>query len=126
MSWAAQITVAALIAVLILWVEHWFPWRLMLKQDLPVIARYVLGCLGFLLPVSALYAGWFGEQPSNPAGYLIALWAVVLASGVAVVSSYGVDWLLHRLAVIVEQRELIQHYQEQIDESWRAGQIDEE
>src|SRR5689334_5648918 len=95
-----QIFITALIAALLQWVLHWFPWRMLLRRDLPRLLAYILGMLGIILPVSGLF---IYQQAWNS---LIALWAVVIASGVATVKAYGLDWLLNRITLSYESQEL--------------------
>jgi len=96
-----EIWLAALIAGLIQLIEHWFPWRMFLGRDLPRLAAYILGVLGFLVPLTwlfVIYQEWVG---------LIAIWAVVVASGAAVAWAYGVDWVMDRVRRSYEHEEMI-------------------
>lgn len=123
MNWQTNVGITALITALVLLVEHYFPWRLVLKRDLPRQAAYVLGVLAILLPFSCLLLLWIREW-SAPFGYplpagvlldpgealrrvLVALWAVVLASGVSTLGAYLLDWLLERIALAGELAELL-------------------
>jgi phosphate/sulfate permease len=94
------IFLAALVAALIQMTLHWFPWRMVLGKDLPRISAYVLGVLGFALPLSVLLWHWQSWLE------LLAVWAVVAASGVAVASAYGTDWMLDRVRRSYEHEEL--------------------
>lgn len=101
-----EVSIAAVVAALIQCVSHWFPWRLVLHRELPRIAAYVLGMLGILLPVSGLYWHW----DVNAVGlarhaYLAGLWVCVVASGLAVVIAYGIDWLVDVRARLRESNE---------------------
>lgn len=100
------VALAALISALIQLVSHWFPWRMVLKQDLPRIPSYVIGVLGFLLPVSGLY--WHWEQSAVVAAgqYLAGLWACVASSGLAVVVAYAIDYVTNRVRMASELQEL--------------------
>lgn len=103
----SEILLTALVTWLALLVEHWFPWRLLLRRDLPRIAAYTMGVLALILPLSVLYWRWSLAGLADQRGYLIALWAVTLAGGAAVAGAYVVDWLLGRLALAIELQELL-------------------
>ena len=96
-----MIALACLIAALLLFVEHWFPWRLVIGHELPRPAAYVLGVLALMLPFSGLLVHWGAWQA------LIALWAVVASGGAAVLGAYALDWLLHLRIKAREQQELL-------------------
>lgn len=108
MGWNEQVYLTALLAGLILLIQHYFPWLLLLGKDLPNIARYVLGVLGFVVPLSLLYSGAFGSPSTDHLDYMIALWVVVLASGAAVVGAYALDWLMRRITMAGELEELLE------------------
>jgi hypothetical protein len=114
MTWEKQILLAALIAWLILWVEHWFPWQAAIKRELPHLARYVLGVLGMLVPLSLLFSGAFGYTPvrfpTPGLAYLQALWIVAGVSGAAVVCAYVIDWLIGRVAISGDLQEILELY----------------
>lgn len=92
---------ACLIAALLLFVEHWFPWHLVIGRELPRPAAYVLGVLALMLPFSGLLVYWRSWQA------LIAVWAVVASGGAAVLGAYALDWLLHLRVKAREQEELL-------------------
>ena len=92
---------AAVIAALVQLIEHWFPWRMLIGRDLPRVAAYALGVLGFMAPLSVLFV----EQQAWTE--LLAVWAVVAASGMAVASAHVVDWALDRIRRSYEHEELI-------------------
>ncbi len=99
----SPILITALICALVQLVLHWFPWRMLLGSDLHRVAAYMLGVLGFALPLTALYwhvgmDGWM---------HIVALWACVLSSGLAVLSGYGLDWVVSRVRSSYEHEELI-------------------
>jgi hypothetical protein len=96
-----EILLACVVTMLLLLVEHWFPWRLMLRRDLPRLAAYVLGVLALAGPLTALFVRWKAWMP------LAGLWSVIVSGGLAVMVAYGVDWLLGRLALAVELGELM-------------------
>lgn len=98
----ALIFVTALICGLIQMVQHWFPWRMALGGELHRVLAYVLGVLGIVLPLTVLY--WNLEQTRGL--HVLALWACVTASGMAVMGAYGLDWLLNRVRKSYEHEEL--------------------
>lgn len=99
-----DILVTALISALIQLVEHWFPWRMVLRSGLPRLPSYILGVLGFLLPISALYWHWGASLMRW--SHLLALWACVSASGLAAGLAYGIDHLADRVRRSYEHEEL--------------------
>jgi len=96
---ARNIVIACIITVLALLTEHWFPWRLLLRRDLHRVAAYVLGVLALALPLTALF--WSERR------YVVALWAVIVSGGSAVMLAHFVDWLLTRIRRAEELKELI-------------------
>jgi len=114
--WVAETLITALVAVLLLLVEHWLPWRMIFKRELPRILAYVLGVLALALPFSALLAYW-GEFHA-----LAAFWAVVAAGGLAVMTAYFADWTLGRIVLANELAELM----EQAGECKKPRQIEQE
>ena len=96
-----EILLTALIAVLLELVMHWFPWRMILRRDLTRPAAYVLGVFGIAGPVSVLWALW------GMINVVISLWAVIVATGLAVVGAYDIDALLNRLMRGSEAEELL-------------------
>lgn len=103
-----MIGLACLTTALVLWVEHWFPWELVTGRQLPRPAAYVLGVLGLLVPLSGLYLYWWLEPSSLPLAHLIALWAVAVSGGGAVLGAYALDGVLRMRAKVREQDELIE------------------
>lgn len=112
-----QIVLTCLFSVLIMWVEHWFPWRIILRDDLPRLAAYVIGMCGVIIPLSYLYWRWIDFPPSAESNHLIALWADVIASGLAVGLAYGFDWVVSRVALSFDLAELEAFHGRQIDDS---------
>ena len=93
-----MIAIAALIAVLLLGVEHYWPWRPMLGRSLGNLECYVAGVLALVLPMSGLLAIW-GRWVE-----LAALWAIVAAGGLAVIGMYALDsWLTWRARAHVSE-----------------------
>lgn len=113
MNFQSQTLLASALAWLILWIEHWFPWRMLLRRDLHPVARYVLGVLGFTAPLSLLFAGAFGETPGDGFSYLLALWLVIVASGFSVVLAYVIDG---GLTWLIQLREAKENYLSQLPE----------
>jgi uncharacterized membrane protein len=101
-----EVSLAAVVAALIQCVSHWFPWRGALQRELPRIPAYILGMLGILLPVSVLYWHWDVNAVGLPQhAYLVGLWVCVVASGLAVLIVYWIDWLVDVLARLRESNE---------------------
>ena len=101
MAMGPEIWVAALVAALILAVQHYFPWRMALGRDLRRTESYVMGTAGLMAPVLALLAMW---------GAWVALAAVVAvcaAGGLAVLGCQALDGALEarRRAIEAEERE---------------------
>ena len=91
MSW--DIAIAVVVAALAMLSLHWLPWRMLLGRDLPRPAAYILGTLGMAMPLTGLFAAWGAWWA------MLALWAVVAGSGLAVLGAYLFDaWLHHRQA----------------------------
>jgi hypothetical protein len=84
-----NIFTASLIAALIELVLHWFPWRMAIGRDLPRPVAYVLGVLGFALPLTCLWWMWWV--------LVIELWIVIAAAGIAVMVAYALDKLIHTM-----------------------------
>jgi hypothetical protein len=99
--WIIEIGLAALLAALILLVEHWFPWQMLLGRRLHRLEAYVLGVLAMVLPLTGLFCVW-GEMWAA-----IGLWVVIGAGGLAVMAAYAVDGALlaRRRAIEAEERE---------------------
>lgn len=93
------IYLVSLIVFLIQLILHYFPWPMLLqgKQPHPVV-NYVAGVLGFIVPLTALYWHWQRVWYWVRDVHLIALWAVVIASGLAVGGAYLLDAILVRIA----------------------------
>lgn len=86
------IAVAALISFLMVVVEHYLPWRAILKQELPRIPSYIMGVLAILIPLTMLFfvfAFW------SSAEVLIAFWVVTGSAGAGTILSYNLDSLIH-------------------------------
>lgn len=103
-----DLIVICIIVWLALWSEHWFPWELALRRKLPRLAAYVVGVLAMIIPLSGLYWHWLTHPCTYPYCYLVALWSVVIVGGLAVISAWGVDWVLMRLARLPEIEEILE------------------
>lgn len=87
MQWK-EIGLAALVCVLLLWVEHWGPWQRMLKKTFHPTTNYILGVLAIIAPLGGLFLYW-GEVMD-----LAAMAAVTCAGGLAVIGAYALDaWM---------------------------------
>lgn len=91
------IFLAALIAALLLVIEHYVPWfRAINHGKLHPIANYVLGCLALFVPYSALLVVWDHLGIFTPWVAVIALWIISISGGVAVVACYAADRYIER------------------------------
>lgn len=113
----APILIAVLLTVLILIVEHYFPWRSLIGRDLRPVECYIAGILAIHLPLSTLLATW---QLWNA---LIALWALTIGGGVTVGSCYALDHYLElRARSAIAEREaasMREEYHGALDENQR-------
>lgn len=108
-----DIVFTSLFAVCVMLIEHWFPWQMVLRRKLPRLAAYVMGLLGIIGPLTILYWRWGSEPPVSQWFYLLALWAVVLSSGVAVALAYLFDWVTGRVALSFELGEIVSVHAEE-------------
>ena len=83
------IGIAVIVSSLAQLALHWLPWQLLLGRDLPRPAAYMLGTSGIALPLTGLFWAWGFPGP------ILALWAVVVGSGLAVLAGYLLDAWLH-------------------------------
>ena len=87
-----SILAAALLAMAILWGEHYTPWT----PRLDVRLNYVLGTLAMLVPYSLLLTLW-AVLPSEMTTVevmvwaLVALWVIVACSGLVVHAMHEAD-----------------------------------
>lgn len=96
----ASILIASLLTVLILIVEHYFPWRMLIGRDLRPVECYIAGILAIHLPLSTLLVIWQLWTA------LIALWALTIGGGVAVIACYILDHYLElRARSAIAERE---------------------
>ena len=103
---AANIGLACLIAALLLLIEHWLPWRVILGGDLKRIPAYVIGVLALALPLSGLYWHWSTHPPEWAYAHLAALWAVIVSGGCAVILAYLFDGLVLKMAQLRDLQEI--------------------
>jgi|SRR3990172_7911708 len=95
-----QILIAALISVLLLIVEHYWPWQSMIKQPLGKIVAYILGVLAIELPLTGLFITW----KVWPA--LWAMWIVTFIGGAVVAAINNLDtYLENRTRMEISERE---------------------
>jgi len=100
MKIVGPILLTALISMLLLIVEHYWPWKLIHGREMGPITRYVLGVLAIEIPLSALLIIW-ADWPA-----LAALWIVTIAGGVAVAGAYFQDrYHTARMKADVSERE---------------------
>jgi len=107
---AGAIALTALVTVLLLLVEHWLPWQMFLRRELPRLAAYILGSLAIAVPLSVLFAceaSWYE---------LAALWIVIVAGGLAVMLAYLVDWIF-RMARLADDLAEVQQYREGVEDA---------
>lgn len=103
-----QIALAALVAALILLVEHWFPWQLAIRRKLPNLIAYVLGLSGLLAPLTVLFNYWIYDPPEFTYAHIVALWVISSAGGLAVSLAHLIDWMLKQYAALRELKELLE------------------
>lgn len=86
--------------------QHYFPWGLVFRGELPKVPAYVMGTLGWVLPLTVLFWGWDANLVNVPRWlHLVAVWACVVSSGLAVVLVRGLDWVLDRVTRSFEHEE---------------------
>jgi hypothetical protein len=101
-----QIALAALVGAMAQGLEHYFPWGMLFRKELPRLLAYILGTLGYVVPLTVLFVHWERTLWIPPHwSHLVALWACVAASGVTVLLVRGLDWLLDRLTRSYEHEE---------------------
>jgi hypothetical protein len=79
------LTVSIAITVLLLWVEHWFPYPIKAHP----IANYSLGVSAILVGIT-IYC-----IIQNMVVSIVIVWTFSLAGGVAVGLAYLIDWALN-------------------------------
>lgn len=79
---------------------HYFRWRETLQgRDLPRPIAYALGVAGMMVP----FTFWLLENSLVDAARV--LWLVIVAAGLAVVLSYGIDWVVELIWNVREARQ---------------------
>ena len=91
--------VVVLFTCILLALLHYLPWRGLLRRDLPVLARYVIGVLALAIPLSVL---WVVRSDWPNLGLL---WAVVICGGLTVMLLHVLDGYIqaHGRADIAEE-----------------------
>jgi hypothetical protein len=77
--------IAILFTCTLLALAHYFPWRGLLKKELPLLVRYIMGVLALLVPVTVLWVCQRNYQS------LLILWAVVICGGSTVFALHLLD-----------------------------------
>jgi hypothetical protein len=86
--------------MLVLVVEHYFPWQGVFRRKLHPIVNYVLGVLGIAAPLTVLFWMWGLEKA------ILALWVMICAGGLAVMGCYALDgWINARVRAEAAERE---------------------
>lgn len=86
--------------------QHYFPWGLIFRAELPKVPAYIMGTLGWVIPLTVLFWAWDANLVDIPRWmHLAAVWACVSASGMAVVLVRGLDWIMDRVTRSFEQEE---------------------
>lgn len=94
MGTIGEIIVTAVIAILLLLVEHYWPWKAILRKPLGILPRYVSGVLALQIPLSLLFLYW------GAVDVIYAMWVVTVSGGAAVYAT-------HRLDRWIETRDLL-------------------
>jgi hypothetical protein len=90
-----ELIVAMLAAALLLLGEHYW-----IRCPLSLPARYVLGVLALILPLSGLFVAWAAWK------MLVALWTVTASGGMTVLISYAIDHWHQTMALLaIAERE---------------------
>jgi len=112
----SDLLIAVLICWLALWVEHWFPWQLLLRRPLPRLAAYILGVLAIAGPLTGLYWRWMVEPAPWPWAHLVGLWAVIVGSGLATMLAWGIDALVIHVVATRERMELLEQVNQRLEQ----------
>lgn len=73
-----EIVLMAVVTSLLMALLHYLPWRGLLRRELPVLARYMIGVLGLTTPLSVVWI-------------LRSDWTNLLLLWVAVIKEYNPD-----------------------------------
>jgi hypothetical protein len=86
--------------------QHYFPWGLVFRGELPKVPAYIMGTLGWVIPLTILFWHWDLTVFMAPRwAHLVAVWACVGASGFAVIFVRGLDWVMDRVTRSFEHEE---------------------
>lgn len=85
METVIETVLVVVISCLILALMHYLPWRGVLRKELPALARYMIGVLGLIAPISVVWV--LRKDWPN----LLMLWSVVICGGFTVILSYVID-----------------------------------
>lgn len=100
------IALAAAFGALVQIAQHYFPWGLVFRGELPKVPAYIMGTLGWVLPLTVLFWGWDANLVDVSRWmHLVAVWVCVSASGLAVVLTRAIDWALDRITRSFEHEE---------------------
>jgi hypothetical protein len=102
----SQIALAALVSGMQQCIQHYFPWGLIFRRELPRVIAYAIGTLAYIVPLTVLFIQWDKCNVTAPGIHLLALWVCVSASGAAVILVRGIDWMLDRVRRSYEDEEL--------------------
>lgn len=95
-----EIGVAMAVAGLILAAEHYIPWEEAIRVKVHVTARYVMGLMGLLVPLTVLFAVW------GSWGECLAMWLVAVFGGLTVMGAHAFDhWLRLRIRLHAAEME---------------------
>lgn len=104
MTFTLSLILTAVVTLLIVLLEHYLPWNLLLLKPKPGrIASFTMGVIAFAIPLTLL----FSLRDLTRVQIVIALWVVILAAGLGTLGAYGLDqWLEDRArAKEAEKRE---------------------
>jgi hypothetical protein len=103
-----EIFITGFVIIILLALEHYFPWELIFKRKLPRLIAYIIGVLGLAIPLSMLYWYWVIKPPENVYAYILALWCIVISGGISVIGSYILDVILLKIRLADELKELLE------------------
>ncbi len=96
-----EIALTAAIAILLLLVGHYWPWKALLRRSPNILMRYVSGVLALDIPLTVLFALW-GETD-----VIYALWGVTVTGGAAVIVTHLLDsWIEARERADLAERNM--------------------
>ncbi|HPL70342.1 MAG TPA: hypothetical protein PLR56_09175 [Brevefilum sp.] len=77
-----EIVLMAVVTSLLMALLHYLPWRGLLRRELPVLARYMIGVLGLTTPLSVVWI--LRSDWTN----LLLLWVAVICGGLTVIVTH--------------------------------------